>query len=105
MPAPPPRGPQVPPRESGETRSEQELLNRHDILRLRAPNSGLFTLSGTNTWVVGRSPAWVIDPGPALDAHMRALMAAFDARGGLGGIALTHDHADHSQAVGALREQ
>ena len=25
-----------------------------------------FTLSGTNTWVVGRGPAWVVDPGPAL---------------------------------------
>jgi len=105
MPTPPPRGPQAPPRESGETRSEQELLYRYDILRLRAPNSGPFTLSGTNTWVVGRSPAWVVDPGPALDAHMQALIAAIDARGGLGGVALTHDHADHSQALGALREQ
>jgi glyoxylase-like metal-dependent hydrolase (beta-lactamase superfamily II) len=30
---------------------------------------------------------------------------AIEARGGLGGIALTHDHADHSEAVTVLRER
>jgi len=43
--------------------------------RIRADNPGPFTLSGTNTWVVGRSPAWVVDPGPALDAHLDAVRA------------------------------
>ena len=33
------------------------------------------------------------------------LVAAVDARGGLGGIALTHDHIDHSEGVEALRER
>jgi glyoxylase-like metal-dependent hydrolase (beta-lactamase superfamily II) len=60
------------------------------------------TLSGTNTWLVGERPTWVIDPGPPLSAHIARLLEAVDERGGLGGVALTHDHADHAGAVGAL---
>jgi glyoxylase-like metal-dependent hydrolase (beta-lactamase superfamily II) len=78
-------------------------LSDLDILRVRAANPSPLTLTGTNTWVVGRDPAWVIDPGPALDTHLDAVAAAVAARGGVGGIALTHDHADHAEGVGALR--
>jgi glyoxylase-like metal-dependent hydrolase (beta-lactamase superfamily II) len=75
------------------------------ITRVRAPNPSPLTLSGTNTWVVGRDPAWVVDPGPAIESHLEAVLAEVAARGGAGGIALTHDHADHSEAVPALRER
>jgi glyoxylase-like metal-dependent hydrolase (beta-lactamase superfamily II) len=71
----------------------------HDIARFRADNPGPFSLSGTNTWVVGRDPCWIVDPGPELDAHLEAVLAEAAIRGGVGGIALTHDHADHSEAV------
>ncbi|MGI8800661.1 MAG: MBL fold metallo-hydrolase [Solirubrobacteraceae bacterium] len=74
-----------------------------DHLRLRAENPGPFTLDGTNTWIVGRDPAYVIDPGPALPAHIEAIAAAVAARGGLGAILLTHDHHDHSDGVDPLR--
>jgi glyoxylase-like metal-dependent hydrolase (beta-lactamase superfamily II) len=74
-----------------------------DILGVRAANPGPFTLSGTNSWVLGRDPAWLIDPGPALEEHVAALASEIDRRGGLGGVALTHDHADHTAAVPALR--
>ena len=70
---------------------------------MRAANPSPFTLSGTNSWVVDRDPAWVIDPGPALPDHVEAIAAAVAARGGAGGIALTHDHPDHAEAVEALR--
>jgi glyoxylase-like metal-dependent hydrolase (beta-lactamase superfamily II) len=90
---------------SAEAGSEADLLTHYDILRLRASNPGLFTLSGTNTWVVGRRPAWVVDPGPSLEEHLTRLCAAIDARGGLGGVVLTHDHHDHSEAVGPLLER
>lgn len=73
------------------------------IAGLRADNPGPFTLTGTNTWVVGAGPAWLVDPGPALDAHVDAVAAEIERRGGLGGIALTHDHADHAGAVDAVR--
>jgi glyoxylase-like metal-dependent hydrolase (beta-lactamase superfamily II) len=62
-------------------------------------------MSGTNSWVLGRDPAWVIDPGPALAEHLENLTSALSRRGGLGGIALTHDHIDHSEAVAVLRER
>lgn len=75
----------------------------HDVVGIRAENPGPFTLSGTNSWIVGRAPAWVVDPGPAQTEHVDALVSEIDARGGLGGIALTHDHIDHSEAVSLLR--
>jgi glyoxylase-like metal-dependent hydrolase (beta-lactamase superfamily II) len=75
----------------------------HDLVGIRADNPGPFTLSGTNSWIVRRGPAWLVDPGPDLDEHVAALVAELDARGGLGGIALTHHHADHTGAVPAIR--
>ncbi|HEX2016339.1 MAG TPA: MBL fold metallo-hydrolase [Solirubrobacteraceae bacterium] len=73
-----------------------------DVLRVRAQNPGPLTLSGTNTWIVGRDPAHVVDPGPALPAHLQALDREIGRRGGLGGMVLTHGHADHSEATDAV---
>ncbi|HEY7956268.1 MAG TPA: MBL fold metallo-hydrolase [Polyangia bacterium] len=70
---------------------------------MRAPNAGPFTLDGTNSWIVGRNPAYVIDPGPALAEHVDALVTELEARGELAAILVTHDHPDHSGAVAALR--
>jgi glyoxylase-like metal-dependent hydrolase (beta-lactamase superfamily II) len=77
----------------------------HPIVGIRANNPGPLSLSGTNTWIVGHDPAWVVDPGPALDEHLDAIAAEVAARGGLAGIALTHDHFDHSEAVPAMRSR
>jgi glyoxylase-like metal-dependent hydrolase (beta-lactamase superfamily II) len=87
------------------TTDEAQRLERHGVLRVRADNPGALTMSGTNSWVVGHHPAWVVDPGPALPEHLERLAAALEARGGLGGVALTHDHVDHSAAVAPLRER
>jgi glyoxylase-like metal-dependent hydrolase (beta-lactamase superfamily II) len=84
--------------------TEARRLASYDVVRIRADNPGPLTLSGTNTWIVDRNPAYVIDPGPALERHVERVVAALDARGGLGGIVLTHDHPDHAEAVAALRE-
>ena len=46
-------------------------LPEHDIVGIRAANPGPFTLTGTNSWIVGRDPAWLVDPGPALDRARR----------------------------------
>ena len=73
-----------------------------EVLLVRAANPSPFTLDGTNTWVVGREPAWVVDPGPALEEHLDAVTAAVRERGGAGGIALTHDHPDHAEGLPAL---
>jgi glyoxylase-like metal-dependent hydrolase (beta-lactamase superfamily II) len=73
-----------------------------DFERLVAPNPGPMTLEGTNTYVVGRDPAWVIDPGPIDPGHLERVRAAGEARGGIGGYLLTHGHDDHSGGVEAL---
>jgi glyoxylase-like metal-dependent hydrolase (beta-lactamase superfamily II) len=91
--------------EATESRSEADLLTDYGILRVLAPNPGPLTLSGTNTWVVGHDPTWVVDPGPFLDEHMAHLSTAIEERGGLGGVLLTHDHHDHSEAARALLER
>jgi glyoxylase-like metal-dependent hydrolase (beta-lactamase superfamily II) len=79
-----------------------DALAAHDIEQITADNPGPFTLRGTNTWLVGRDPCFVIDPGPALDAHRERILADARDRGGIGGIAITHDHADHTEGLGEL---
>lgn len=85
--------------------AEAQLLAARDIARVRARNPGALTLSGTNTWIIGRDPAWVVDPGPLLEEHLEQISMVLAARGGLGGVALTHDHSDHSDGVRALTER
>lgn len=75
----------------------------HDIALVRADNPSPFTLEGTNTWVVGREPAWVVDPGPLMSEHVAAVVDEVTRRGGLEGIVLTHDHDDHAQAADEFR--
>lgn len=80
-----------------------DVLAAYDIALVRADNPSPLTLTGTNTWVVGRDPCWIIDPGPALDEHLRAVAAEAERRGGAGGIAVTHDHFDHAEGTEGLR--
>jgi glyoxylase-like metal-dependent hydrolase (beta-lactamase superfamily II) len=73
-----------------------------DVQRLTAPNPGPMTLDGTNTYVVGRDPAVVIDPGPDDAGHIEAIREVVEGRGGIGTVLLTHSHSDHSGGVGPL---
>ena len=74
------------------------------VRRLVAPNPGMMTGPGTNSYVVGDAESGdlaVIDPGPAIDAHVEALLALAGQR--LRWILCTHTHLDHSPAVAALK--
>jgi glyoxylase-like metal-dependent hydrolase (beta-lactamase superfamily II) len=73
-----------------------------DLVGIRADNPSPLTLSGTNSWIVGRDPAWLVDPGPSLPEHLQALADEIEHRGGLGGVALTHDHHDHAEGLPEL---
>jgi glyoxylase-like metal-dependent hydrolase (beta-lactamase superfamily II) len=79
-------------------------LATHDIAQITADNASPYTLGGTNTWLVGRDPCWVVDPGPDLESHRTRILSDARDRGGIGGIAITHDHADHTEGIAALRE-
>lgn len=73
-----------------------------DVELVRADNPGPFTLEGSNSWVVGRDPCWIVDPGPGLEDHLDHLAAAVQARGGAEGVVLTHGHGDHAEGVEGL---
>jgi glyoxylase-like metal-dependent hydrolase (beta-lactamase superfamily II) len=72
------------------------------VVRVRAANTGPMTLTGTNTYVVGSSPAYVIDPGPADPGHIGLVRGVGETRGGIAGVLLTHSHSDHNAGVGML---
>jgi len=64
------------------------------VRRVLAPNPGPFTFRGTCTYVVGRGNVAVIDPGPADQAHLDALLKATKDET-VSHIVLTHTHRDH----------
>jgi len=70
-------------------------MNVRDIL---APNPGPFTLQGTRTYLIGDDI--VLDPGPAIDSHVRAIAEAMPK---LRTILITHRHGDHAPAAAPLK--
>ena len=66
------------------------------------------TLSGTNTYLVraGGGEAVVVDPGPPIEAHVEAILAAAaQARVRIATILVTHGHPDHFPAAQPLSER
>lgn len=71
------------------------------IVRLTAPNPGMMTGPGTNSYFVGGGDAWaLVDPGPADERHLQALLAA--APGPVTHVLCTHTHVDHSPGARAF---
>lgn len=64
-----------------------------------APNPGLMTGPGTNTYVVGRDPSLVVDPATPDEEYLEVLASA---AGDVGAILVTHRHEDHIGGVTAL---
>ena len=71
------------------------------IVRITAPNPGVMTGPGTNSYIVGTDTLALIDPGPAIDSHVQALVEAVGNR--LEWILCTHTHLDHSPAARAVK--
>lgn len=66
------------------------------VRRLVAPNPSPMTGPGTNTYLLGEKSVAVLDPGPAIEAHIDAIEAA--GGGAIRYIVCTHTHPDHSPA-------
>ena len=75
------------------------------IRRVIADNPGPFTYAGTGTYMVGQDAPGagvaVIDPGPADEAHLQALLRALDSQV-VSHILVTHTHRDHAPLAGPL---
>ncbi len=50
------------------------------VQRLVAPNPGMMTGPGTNTYLIGDRELAVLDPGPAIPEHIDAILAAGEGR-------------------------
>lgn len=74
------------------------------VWRLTAPNPGLMTGPGTNTYLVGAVEPVVVDPGPADATHTAAILAAAAPLGPVRAILVTHTHVDHAPGAAALAE-
>ncbi len=75
------------------------------ILRITAPNPGVMTGPGTNTYFVSDSQGqgWTaIDPGPDSAEHLQAMLTLLP--GPLKRILVTHTHRDHSPGAAALAQ-
>lgn len=81
---------------------DEEAPGHPGIYRVVADNPGPMTLTGTNTYLVGSDPCWVVDPGPDDASHIGRVLEHAELRGGIAGVLLTHSHSDHSGAVEAI---
>ncbi|CUH81933.1 hydroxyacylglutathione hydrolase [Tritonibacter multivorans] len=71
-----------------------------------APNPSPMTFWGTNTYLVGQGrDVAVIDPGPAQEAHLAAILAALAPGQRVSHIVVTHSHLDHSPLARQLAQQ
>ena len=75
------------------------------LQQVLAPNPSPMTLHGTNTYLIGQSEIAVIDPGPAIPAHLEAIMNAIPAGGRITHILVTHSHLDHSPLAAPLSQR
>ncbi len=72
------------------------------IRRVVARNPNPFTFTGTGVYLVGRGSVAVIDPGPTLDEHIDAIVAALDPGERISHVLVTHTHTDHTAGVAEL---
>lgn len=72
------------------------------VRRIVAPNPGLMTGPGTNTYLVGIDEVAVIDPGPDDAGHVEAIIGA-SMRERVRWVLLTHTHPDHWPAAARIK--
>jgi glyoxylase-like metal-dependent hydrolase (beta-lactamase superfamily II) len=73
------------------------------VRRLVAPNASPFTFNGTCTYIVGEGAVAIVDPGPADQTHLAAILSAVEGER-VETILVTHTHRDHSALANDLRK-
>jgi glyoxylase-like metal-dependent hydrolase (beta-lactamase superfamily II) len=73
------------------------------VRRIVAPNPGMMTGAGTNTYLVGVDEVAVIDPGPEDAGHLEAILGCGGDR--IRWVVCTHTHLDHWPGAAALAER
>ena len=73
------------------------------VRRIVAPNPGMMTGPGTNTYLVGIDEVAVIDPGPEDEGHLEAILGCGGDR--IRWVLCTHTHKDHWPGTAALAER
>lgn len=71
------------------------------VQRITAPNPGMMTGPGTNSYFIGDQQLALIDPGPDIASHIDLLIKAAGKK--LRWILCTHTHLDHSPAARAVQ--
>jgi recombination protein RecT len=84
-------------------RTDQPVALLKNVMRLTAPNPGVMTGPGTNSYIVGDPDTGyiVIEPGPDEPEHQQRLWRATG--GDIRLIVCTHSHADHSPGARPLQ--
>ncbi|MFB1002438.1 MAG: MBL fold metallo-hydrolase [Pseudomonadales bacterium] len=80
------------------------------LRRITAPNPGLMTGAGTNTYILGNKEVAIVDPGPfdssgsgsnsAMSSHIDTILDSVGDR--IKWVVATHTHLDHSPAVAPI---
>ncbi len=72
------------------------------VRRILAPNPGLFTGPGTNTYLIeDAGEALILDPGPIEESHRRAILEASE-KPAVRAVVVTHTHPDHAPLANPL---
>jgi glyoxylase-like metal-dependent hydrolase (beta-lactamase superfamily II) len=74
------------------------------LRRVVARNPSAFTFKGTGTYIIGEGEVAVVDPGPAIEAHVEAILNAIKGET-VTHILVTHTHNDHSPACRMLQPE
>lgn len=73
------------------------------VRRIVAPNPGMMTGPGTNTYLVGIDEVVVVDPGPDDAGHLDAILGCGGDR--IRWVVCTHTHPDHWPGAAALADR
>ena len=67
------------------------------VTKITAPNPGIFTGGGTNTYLIGREDVTIVDTGTNISEHIDEIINT--AAGKIKRILVTHTHTDNTHAA------